>query len=148
MWRRVTMTGFGVAVMLATEGAAYGQTMPPGFPAPLPVQDSQSGQALADRRPGLLVQAGLGRANAFSDQVFAGSPDVVDTLEDRQTPKQAALAESIRIVFQNLNLFLIGLNNMIRANAGLGLQLPSSVTNRGISSTSSVMDGLFDIFSM
>ncbi len=142
MWRSKVMAGLGAATVLLATETVFAQ----GIPTPPPVQDSQTGGALANRRPGLLVQAGIVRANEFTDQVFAGSPDVVDTIEDRQTPKQAALAESIRIVFENLNLLLVGLNNMIRANAGLAPQLPGSLTSRGITSTSSFADRMFEIF--
>ncbi|HEY3244587.1 MAG TPA: hypothetical protein VGM03_14690 [Phycisphaerae bacterium] len=124
------------AGVLVVGSTAYAQRAgqiptPPALPMPVPVEQSQSGGAITARRPGRLVQAGLQRASDFSGLALNGGPDVVDP--PHSSIKQQALAQSIQIIFQNLNLFLVGINNMIRANAGLPFQAPrqpsASVTN-------------------
>jgi hypothetical protein len=144
---RVAACGVVLCAGVVVYGQRAGQIpTPPPFPAPVPVEQSQTGGALNARRPGRLVQAGLARANDFSNLALTGGPDVVDP--PTSSLKQQTLAHSIEIIFDNLNLFLVAINNMIRANAGLPPQLPrqpsANVSGGGDSNPLGALGDLFD----
>ena len=82
--------------------------------------------ALSTRRPGRLVDAGIGRyAEA---RVRASSrPDITQAPDEPNLKKQIKIV-FIQTLFQNLNAVLLAFDNVIRAEAGFPPYVPAPIT--------------------
>lgn len=106
---------------------------------PVPAQAQQAGQgdtllvwnatsvgALGTRRPGRLVDAGIGRYGDARARAFA-RPSITEQPVDPSPTKQIKI-RFIEELFQNLNAVLLAFNNLLRAEGGLPPYTPAPIT--------------------
>ena len=130
MWVRTwSVWAVAAAVVFAWNGVARAQatSTTPGTPGlgqhPF---DNVSGGALAARSPGNMVSAGVGRAQAAAD--FArGGIEIVETSRPT-SPRAVFLVDAIEIIFEQLNLTLLYLGDILRQRAGLPPLVPQVTT--------------------
>ncbi len=88
--------------------------------------DNVSGGALAARAPGRMVNAGIGRSVGFAE--FARSvPNITDLDSGELSPRQMFLVDAIDIVFDQLNLAILGFHNLFLARAGEPPYIPADM---------------------
>ncbi len=111
------------AVLLAFCGlpVAYGQVSPPGRSA----QENASSGAVASRAPGNLVTAGVARTLQAADLARAGV-EITETERPTSIGDQL-LADSIEIVFSQLNQAIVLLENLFLAQVGQPPVIPTNV---------------------
>jgi hypothetical protein len=121
-----------VAVVVVTCGPWVGIAQQPGGTNSNAVWNNTSPGAVAARRPGRLVQAGIARVNEF--QAFAFSPPQITAQEDDPDLVTQLKIQVIQTLFDNLNTILLAFNNVIRAEGGLAPFVPTPIRPGGSSS--------------
>jgi len=102
-----------VSACLTLAGSAQGQLATPGQ-SPL---EAASGGAVRNLAPGNMVSAGVGAALAFGD--FArGGVEITETSRPTSIRAQA-LADSIQTLFNQFNVLLVFLEDLLLARADL-----------------------------
>jgi len=118
-----------VAVGLAFGICEFAQAQDQMGPAPgsLDVRTNVTAGALASRAPGNMVSAAIARATGFIAQSKAGT-QVTDTAPPPRNIIRQLRLDSLQTVLTNLNLLVNALENVLRAQIGLGPVAPM-ITN-------------------
>ena len=111
--KQLKMYFFLVLASLTLAGSAPGQLATPGQ-SPL---EAVSGGAVRNLSPGNMVSAGVGAALAFGD-IARGGVRITETSRPTSIRAQA-LADSIQTVFNQFNLLLVFLEDLLLARADL-----------------------------
>lgn len=108
------------------------------------VRISSGGAAAGFRAPGNMVSNGVARAKGFTPNPLA----IIEITETEPTTSLRAqlLADSISIIFQQVNNAIYVFNNLIRARGGLPLAAPVSVSTTFTSQPTGGLDSLLDQF--
>lgn len=121
---------------------ARGQVSPPGQSA----RDNSRSGAVASRSPGNLVIAGLARTIEAANLARAGV-EIIETERSTSIGDQL-LADSITIIFDQLNLAIVLLENLFRAQEGQPPVIPTSIITGGNGAGGSDLGALSDQFGL
>ena len=110
----------GIGILSTPALAQLGQIGPAGQRA---LDNSRAG-AVAFRAPGNLVSAGVARLQTAT--ALAQAPITITATGPQFSARAQLLAESIRIVFEQLNQAFTLFNNLLLARAGRTPQLPTA----------------------
>ena len=98
--------------------------------------------AVAERSPGNMVQAGNARVNEFQTYAFS-RPQITAQEADPDLVTQLKV-QAIQTIFDNLNAVLLAFNQVIRSEGGLAPYVPTPIRP----SSSSLGGSGFDISSL
>ena len=104
---------------------ANAQLMPPGRTA----LDAASGGAVRSRSPGNMVSAGVAAVFDAADAARAGIQ--ITEAPPPVSIRSQALADSIEIVFAQLNTMLALLENVLQARSGQAISIPQNISSGG-----------------
>ncbi|HNQ23742.1 MAG TPA: hypothetical protein PKK06_11665 [Phycisphaerae bacterium] len=106
----------GLAIVVLVACVAWASSVSGQVIITTPVYESAGAEAVAERAPGHMVNAGLAQYKAAHDSMLFAHPEV--TFEMQPSVRSQALAEMARIMFQAIEDAITAIHNVVLLRGG------------------------------